>query len=268
MGKLNKYRRITHKNNNYVVCELMYGENNVPVILDSNKFEEVQNLNKNWYINDKGFVITTHKTTENDIEKIKEISLHDVIMYLNGNTLNKPILHINKIGIDNRISNLSYDTHDKHIQKNLKKKSRTISLPKKCGIIPENLPSYVWYVKEDSSHADRFMVDVGDVNWKSTGSKKVSLKYKLEETKKYMRHLKNARPDLFNEYSMNGDLNKNGVGLLDDFLNISKDAGYYLNDISNANTEKYLKEDTVGLSNEEINLLTSFVPDGPRHNFR
>ena len=112
------------------------------------------------------------------------------------------------------------------------------------------------------------MVDVGDVNWKSTGSKKVSLKYKLEETKKYMRHLKNARPDLFNEYSMNGDLNKNGVGLLDDFLNISKDAGYYLNDISNANTEKYLKEDTVGLSNEEINLLTSFVPDGPRHNFR
>ena len=189
-------------------------------------------------------------------------------MYLNGNTLNKPILHINKIGIDNRISNLSYDTHDKHIQKNLKKKSRTISLPKKCGIIPENLPSYVWYVKEDSSHADRFMVDVGDVNWKSTGSKKVSLKYKLEETKKYMRHLKNARPDLFNEYSMNGDLNKNGVGLLDDFLNISKDAGYYLNDISNANTEKYLKEDTVGLSNEEINLLTSFVPDGPRHNFR
>ena len=74
MGKLNKYRRITHKNKNYVVCELMYGENNVPVILDSNKFEEVQNLNKNWYINDKGFVITTHKTTENDIEKIKEIS--------------------------------------------------------------------------------------------------------------------------------------------------------------------------------------------------
>lgn len=127
----------------------------------------------------------------------------------------------------------------------------------------------MWYLKEDSTHGDRFIIDIGDVKWKSTASKKVSLKYKLEETKKYMRHLKLTRPDLFSDYSMNGDLNEDGIVLIDEFITISQKAGFSLNsDVKHKNTSKFLKEDLDGLTEEEIMLLELFHPDGERHNFR
>lgn len=270
MGKLDQYYKINHNNNNYAVCELSYNSKNVPVVIDWEIFKEIKKLNKNWHINENGSVVTSHKYVENGIEKTKEFSLHDIVMKISdGQIQNIPILHIDKLGVDNRRENLVYDTNEKDIKKNLKKKTRTITLPPDCGISPDIIPSYVWYIKEDSTHGDRFIIDIGDVKWKSTGSKKVSLKYKLEETKKYMRHLRNTRTDLFDDYSMNGDLNENGTELINDFLEISQKAGFNLNhDVKHKNTDKFLKKNLEGLSEEEIMLLELFNPEGQRHDFR
>lgn len=269
MGKLDKYFKLTHNGKEYVVSELKYGRHDVPIIIDKNVYEEIKDLNKNWHINEKGFVVTNHKISENGIDVVKEISLHDIVMKINGTCCLKPILHINKLGIDNRHCNLIYDTCDKGITKNLKKKSRTITLPTSSGINPEEIPSYVWYIKEDDTHGDRFIVNVGDIQWKSTGSKKVSLKYKLEEAKKYLRYLKDVRNDLFDDYSMNGDLNKEGKKLLNDFFKIASIAGYNkLNTNIISNTESYLEENLNGLSPEEITFLNIFNPELGRNNFR
>lgn len=270
MGKFDTYYKISYNDNTYAVCELYYNTKTAPIVMDWNIFKEIQKLNKNWHINDKGFVITNHKYQDGGTEKIREISLHDVVMKIaDGEIKPKSILHINKLGVDNRRSNLNYDTNDKDITKNIKKKSRTLVLPDDCGIVPNEIPSYVWYLKEDSTHGDRFVVDIGDIKWKSTASKKVSLKYKLEETKKYMRHLKTTRIDLFDDYSMNGDLNEEGLDLIGEFLNISQKAGFNLNaEVRNKNTSKFLKENLNGLSDEEIMLLELFNPEGERHDFR
>jgi hypothetical protein len=271
MGKLNNYKRITNNDNDYAVCELNYNGNNVPVIMDWNIFKTINKMDKNWHINDKGMVVTNHKFSENGVEKMREIYLHDIVMKLFDDKYeNRSILHINKLGVDNRKCNLMYDTCNKDIFKNIKKKSRTITLPEDCGVTPEELPSYVWYLKEDDTHGERFIVNIGDVQWKSTSSKKVSLRYKLEETKKYLRFLKETRNDLFNDYSMNGDLNNDGLNLIKSFVKISRDAGFTnINDISDTkNTNKYISENIDGLTEEEIILLGMFDPKIGKLDFR
>ena len=54
-------------------------------------------------------------------------------------------------------------------------------------------------MKPNGSHGDRFMVEIGDVKWKTTSSKKLSLKYKLEEAKLFLRQLKRESPELFEQ---------------------------------------------------------------------
>jgi hypothetical protein len=273
MGKLDKYHKINYDNNEYAVCELKYGTKIAPVTLNWRIFEKIKKLDRNWVINDKGFVVTYFKTKENGKDIVREISMHDVVMRIMDdnydNRNNKTILHINKLGVDNRIENLMYDIYGKEIKKNIKKKARTITLPEETGITPEEIPSYVWYLKEDSSHGDRFVIEIGDINWKSTGSKKLSLRYKLEETKKYMRYLKDMRSDLFEEYSMNGDLNDDGKELKKSFVTISQTAGFKINYSENdTNTENYLKEDLNGLTDNEKMYLQIFNPEMGRLDFR
>ena len=86
---------------------------------------------------------------------------------------------------------------------NYKKKKRTVKLPEGCNIEPNELPTYIWYLKENGSHGSRFSVEVGNIKWKTTSSKKVSLRYKLEEAKKFLRELKKTNSDLFNKSSFN-----------------------------------------------------------------
>lgn len=271
MSKLEDYTTIYRDGTDYAVCKLKYKGHNVPIILEYDIYKKIKKIDKKWHINDKGSVVTNHKIIKDGDELVKEIYLHDLVLKLYDENDEKPILHINKLGVDNRKCNLIYDTCDKHITKNLKKKSRTIVLPKHTGVRPEDIPSYVWYLKEDETHGERFLVDFGEIKWKSTGSKKVSLKYKLEETKKYLRYLKNEMGSDFDAFSMNGDLNTVGRSLLSSYMSISKSAGFTninSNLTGSENTDRYLKEDHNGLSDDEITLLQVFNPEEGRLNFR
>jgi len=217
---------------------------------------QIEKFNKSWHITDKGMVVTTHKTINNGNEYIREVYMHDLVLKLNKMYTQFPTLHINRLGVDNRKTNLMEDKIDKETTKNIKKKERIINLM--CsGIESNDLPSYVWYLKESDSHGERFMVNIGDIKWKSSSSKKLSLRYKLEETKKYLRYLKNTRPDLFTDYSMNGDLNEEGKLMLKTYIEISKMANFNNLTMIVNKTDKYIKENHIGLSKDEILLLKS-----------
>ena len=75
------------------------------------------------------------------------------------------------------------------------------------------LPSFVWYLKPDSSHGERFQIDLGNIKWKSTSSDNLSINYKLEETKNLATTF-GAIYELANagvtSYVYNGDLNGDG----------------------------------------------------------
>lgn len=256
MVKLTNAKKINYDGNSYAVIGMRYKNYTVPILLDWNDYLQIEKFDKNWHINDKTFVVTTHKSIKDGIETVREIQMHDLVLKINGNYTSASTLHLNRLGIDNRKFNLMYDTLDKGTTKNVKKKDRTINLIA-SGIESNDIPSYVWYLKESDSHGERFVVNIGDVKWKSSSSKNLSLRYKLEETKKYLRYLKNIRPDLFTDYSMNGDLNEEGLSMLRSYIAISKLAGFdNFTQISNR-TNYYLKENLIGLSTNEIALLRS-----------
>lgn len=258
MVKLNNAKNVNYDGHSYAIIGLSYKNNSVPIVLDLADYIQIEKFNKNWHITDKGMVVTSHKTIKDGEEFIREIYMHDLVLKINKLYTSSPTLHINRIGIDNRKSNLMADTLDKETTKNIKKKERIINLIE-SGIQSNDIPSYAWYLKEIDSHGERFMVNIGDVKWKSSSSKKLSLRYKLEETKKYLRHLKVIRHDLFTDYSMNGDLNEDGKNMLKTFIDISKLAGFTNLSMLSNKTDKYLKEKYDGLSKEEIYLLNAIT---------
>jgi len=239
--------KVRYQNKDYAVIQVQYKDMALPVIIDWSYVKTIKNLDKSWKSNDKGFISCTH--TYNG--ETKDVYLHEIIMAIKQKEdgkkkPDKPILHINKINLDNRVENLMFDTADKDVNKNVKKKARTIELPVTSGIKPAEIPTYVWYMKPNGSHGDRFMVEIDDIKWKTTSSNKVSLRYKLEEAKLFLRQLKEKRPGLFDDYSMNGDFTKEGKDLSESFYDIVHMAGFSHIDkfVPKSNTDTLLKPGT------------------------
>jgi hypothetical protein len=248
---------------NVIIINMPYKHNNLPVIVDKNVFDFI-GKDYDFYINDALAVYSRIKTENGTID----IPLHEIVMKynekFNGNIvnkgINKPIIHKNRINLDNRYENLMYDTQDKEITKNLEKKDRIINL-KGAGINASNLPSFVWYLKPDSSHGERFMVKLDTINWKSPSSKDLSLRYKLEATKKFLRDKIKENPELSKKFSLNGDLNDAGFKLRKSFYDLIHQVGngkykkYQMKE--NNSTINILKEDLKGLTQYEKMLLSS-----------
>ena len=280
MGKF-RNEKIVEKNgekNKYIVAFILFKDKiNLPCIFDYSIYKIIKKMDKNWTVNDKGFIYSSFEINDD----IVDIFIHDLVKKIQHKLygsllLSKSILHINRIPFDNRIENLQYDCIDKDYNKNIKKKRRTISLPRSSGIKVDNMPTFLWYLKPDTSHGERFFVSVDDINWKSTASTKMSLKYKFEEAKKYLRYLKEVRPDIFQKYSMNGDFNERGYELLNEYFDICKTGGVakiyktinlFFSGINSENifenelTDKFLSEDLRKLNNFEIQVLKNFNPE-------
>jgi hypothetical protein len=234
----------------YSIFEIVYKDKICPVVVDSKYYNKIMSISNNWKIIN-GQVAT--KIINN--EESYDIYLHELIMNLkNKKIIKKAIIHINKICLDNRENNLMYDICNKDIQKNIKKKKRNVILPS-TTIDADKLPTYVWYSKGDDKHGDKFIVKIGDLVYNTTSSKKVSLDYKLEEAKKYLRKLKEENPKLFCEYSMNGDYTDLGIKLSNEFNTIITKAGYKLNFKISESTDSLLKENLTHLTYFEKKLL-------------
>lgn len=227
---------ITYKDKKYSVIPIIYNGIKVPVVLDYIDYEKILEYKKQWYITKHNMVACIHNK--------KEIYMHDIVIRLSGK---QGATHINKIGFDNRRCNLGITN------KNIRKKKRIIEIP---GIDSNILPTFVWYLKPDNTHGERFFVNINNFKYKTPSSVKLSLRYKLEVAKKYIRKIKEKNPALFQLYSMNGDFNKEGQDLVDEFYDIINLAGYKATKIDiNNNTDRFLKEDLTGLTDEEIYLL-------------
>lgn len=240
-----QHRKIVYNSKSYAVIPVKYDGIKMPLVLNWKDFRAIKKLNKKWKYNENGLVSCHH--TSNGVKK--EVFIHELVMALNNrdNDLQNKrasIIHNNKIGLDNRRSNIMYDVQNKKHNRNSVKKKRTITLPKSSGVKVSEIPTYVWYMKPNGAHGERFMIDVGDVQWKTTSSKKLSLRYKLEEAKHYLRDLQDTRPDLFENYSMNGEFTKQGKKLLKEYYRIVEGAGYdHIDQVTRDGlTDMYLKE--------------------------
>lgn len=263
MSKLDSLVTVEYHNHRYTVAVIQHAGNKIPILLDRDMYKVIKRLDKKWYINDKNHVYCLH--TQDGGETTYPVYLHEVVVRLSPgidtNHLDKkPIIHINNIHFDNRIENLQFDVPDKDYSKNTRKKSRIINL-KRHGIDVKNLPTYMWYLKPDQSHGDRFAIEFPNgISWRTTASKKVSLRYKLEEAKKYLRFMKTERPDMFEAYSMNGDLTGTGLRLYREYTMMIGKAGFAIDNPNVDKTDLFLVKDTSDLTNFEIYLLQNFDP--------
>ena len=246
---------VTYKNKSYIVFS-MKKNIDIPIVLDKNIFDFINKEQRQYHINDNLMVYTKVKLDENN--KLVDIYLHEIVMKLKNKACKiTPIIHINKMNFDNRLANLMFDTIDKKCTKNLHKKERIIDLSHK-NINVHNIPSFVWYLNEDDTHGDRFIVELGPIKWKSTSSRKLSLRYKLEEIKKYLRLHKDTYPDIFRDYSMNGDLNKQGELLKKEYYDIIRLANFNYTYKDTQKTTDFLKENLSNLTSLEKQLLKEF----------
>ena len=193
---------VTYKKKDYCVFLLKHRKKKVPILINKS-FYHLLNEYDNWKC-DKTHKISCSKIIDG-VEK--KIYLHNLLL---KNNSNKKISHINKINNDNRIENLTYVTKN-NININKNKRKRTIKIFK--NNLTQRIPTYVWYQKSDGSHGDRFVVKLGNKIFKTTSSKKISLKCKLEEAKHIVNVLRKKYPKYFSKCSVNGELNEIGKKL-------------------------------------------------------
>lgn len=284
MSGLSAKVNLEYNRSKYSVIILYHLSNEIPILLDRTIYKLIKKYGYTWYINDKNHVYTIRRYKgKHSVVYEEYVYIHDMVMRLGragysqkevskNETIRAmrmalepeereyPIVHINKVQFDNRYANLQYDTPNKDYAKNTKKKRRTINL-KRHGISVQELPTYVWYLKPDKTHGDRFCVEIPEeISWRSTSSKRLSLRYKLEEVKKYLRYLKQDRPDIFDYFGMNGDMSLRGKNLLREYNKMIRHAGFMIPVSEISNTDKFIAKDVADLTNEEIYVLYSFDP--------
>lgn len=147
-----------------------------------------------WHFASGAYIATSIKVDISGNEKKRELYLHAFLM--------KPgpmytVQHISKNGLDNRRDNLRV-VNDSMAAIGHAKKKRNVELPALCGIRLEEIPKHIWYVQANGYHRDRFAIEfkTEGILWKSTSSKEVSLKEKLEQAIKKLVELYELYPHL------------------------------------------------------------------------
>lgn len=228
------YRIATYDNKTYAIIYAKYKKKKYPILFNYEYLDMITNIKK-WKADMKGFI---YSIDDNN----KKIYMHRMILQDD-----KPILHINRKRFDNRVENLIYNLSDVE-NKNIKKYKRSYE--------DENeLPTYVYYMKPDKTHGERYMVKINNIIYKTSSCKNLSKKFKLEQAKAYIRELQTSNPELFDKKSMNGKYNNTGIELLNSYKEIMNEFGYGIKKIKT--TDTYLNYKKLKDENEE-KLLESF----------
>ena len=188
------YTHITYNNKEYTIMKIKYNDTYIKAVIDTEDFPKIKE--NNWHYTSNSYI--SYSTTVD--KKIKAVYLHNMVMgriEFPGKGAKESIDHINRIGLDNRKENLRLVTQSEQNMNQIKKK-RNITLPEDCGLNTDDIPTHIWYVKANGNHGDRFAIEFKTENivWKTTSSKKILLKDKLEVAKKQLQEFYKTYPHL------------------------------------------------------------------------
>ena len=181
------YKYIEYNNNKYIIGSILNNFINKYFIIDYDDYEKVKQYS--WHINSNKYIGSTIY-----IDKVKkELYLHNLIMNkltFEGKGQIETVDHINRNPLDNRKKNLRIITQSEQ-NLNQKTKSRKITFPENYSIKPEDIPKHIWYMKENGSHGERFVIEFKTENivWKGTASKKIKVEDKLKEANDKLQEL-------------------------------------------------------------------------------
>jgi hypothetical protein len=188
------YTHVKYNGKDYTVMKIQYQFVYVYSLIDKEDFPKIKDYT--WHYIANGYI--SHTVPVDDTRR--ELYLHNLVMNrlgFPGKGSKESIDHINRNGLDNRKENLRLITQtDQNL--NQKRKERTIVLPPDSGIKIEDIPKYVWYIKPNGHHGDRFGIDLKteNIKWKTTSAKNVSLNDKLQSAKEKLQELYTLYPYL------------------------------------------------------------------------
>lgn len=189
-----KFAEVEYNDTQYIVGKLQVKDNYKYFVIDKEEFIKINNIKL--HIQTVHYV--AHSVYVDNIKK--ELYLHNIIMNrygFPGKGATETVDHINRNPLDNRKENLRIITQSEQ-NMNQKKKKRTVILPEDSELTADDIPKHVWYVKANGDHGDRFAIEfkTEDIVWKTTSSKKVSLKDKLDQAKEKLEELYEQYPHL------------------------------------------------------------------------
>jgi hypothetical protein len=188
------FTEIYYNNNKYIVGKLQVKDDYKYFVIDKEDFIKINNIKL--HIQSVNYVAHSVYIDDNK----KEMYLHNIIMNrygFPGKGATETVDHINRNPLDNRKENLRIITQSEQ-NMNQTKKKRNVILPENSELTADDIPKHVWYVKANGDHGDRFAIEFATekIVWKTTSSKKVSLKEKLAQAKEKLQQLYEEFPNL------------------------------------------------------------------------
>jgi len=188
------YVPVEYNNKNYIVGMISSNGEPMAFVFDEDDRDKV--VGRSWHVSSNKY-IGSAEIADGDR---KQLFLHNLVsnrLDFPGKGAKETIDHINREGFDNRKENLRIITQSEQ-NMNQTKRERNITLPEGCEVNAEDIPRHIWYIKANGAHGDRFAIEFKSENlcWKTTSSKKVSLREKLEEAKVKLQELYAQYPHL------------------------------------------------------------------------
>jgi len=188
------YSHVTHNGMDYTVMTIQHNGRHVKAIIDRDDYPKIKD--SNWHFTSNSYLSHTHRVDG----KQKALYLHNVVMDRldhTGKGSTETVDHINRNGLDNRKENLRILTQTEQ-NLNQKRKGRNVEWPEDSGLVAEDLPKHIWYIKPNGHHGERFGIDLKTegIQWKTTSSKSVSLQDKLHAAKEKLVELYKLYPRL------------------------------------------------------------------------
>jgi hypothetical protein len=188
------YKEINYNTKDYIVGKIVVKDSYKYFIIDKEDYSKIKDYS--WHYTSNSYI--SHNVNVDG--QIKALYLHNMVLsrlIFTGKGSKESVDHINRIGLDNRKENLRIITQSEQ-NLNQSKKKRRIELPEDSELLADDIPKHIWYVKANGSHGERFAIEFKTENiiWKTTASKNISLKDKLESAKNQLKEYYNLYPYL------------------------------------------------------------------------
>jgi hypothetical protein len=211
------YTNVEYNGKKYTVGKVINNDTFVHFVIDEDDYPKIKDYS--WHSKANAYIGHTIPVDNTR----RELYLHNMIMNrlgFPGKGSKETVDHINRIGFDNRKENLRIITQSEQ-NLNQSKRSRRVELPEDSGLTSDDIPKHIWYVKANGNHGDRFAIEfkTENITWKTTSSKNISLKEKLQSAKDKLQELYQKYPYL----NPNNEETSNKIkSLTDSYLEILK----------------------------------------------